>query len=260
MTRNHILLIALPAYGHVIPLLELGRKLADHHQITFAVSGCMLEQLREREIISHDDEDVSCIGIPDGWTQEMDSKTLTTANFEKMVNHVFPGVRTFLEATLTSELAITAVIGDNMLAEPLSISRDFRVPLYLFNTSAASLTLVGLMITEAWPEDEEEDLLTFSEIPPPGAPPKPIAAVFKRLMMGVSNTTHLINGVVFNSARIMETDSVSAIQSFPAMKDVPLYFVGPLVPSSEKLSQVEAQFSRHPQKTFHQICIIYGDE
>ncbi|OWA52898.1 hypothetical protein BV898_17339 [Hypsibius exemplaris] len=64
--RKHILLLPFPAYGHVIPLLEFGRKIYRHHDVTLAVSSCIVKDLKQRELIS--DADFPIVAIPDGFT------------------------------------------------------------------------------------------------------------------------------------------------------------------------------------------------
>ncbi|GAV00023.1 hypothetical protein RvY_10937 [Ramazzottius varieornatus] len=46
----HLLFISIPAYGHIIPLLELARKIGQFHQPTFAVPEKMAGGLITREI------------------------------------------------------------------------------------------------------------------------------------------------------------------------------------------------------------------
>ena len=46
--RQHVLLFPMPVFGHIFPLMELGRKISAYCDVTLAVSAKRVEQLRAR--------------------------------------------------------------------------------------------------------------------------------------------------------------------------------------------------------------------
>ena len=70
MDKKHILFVTVPTYGHLIPMLELARKLGHHHQVTFAVSAKIANQLPERGLYNSSVEwnTVKIVAINDGVT------------------------------------------------------------------------------------------------------------------------------------------------------------------------------------------------
>ncbi|OWA52897.1 putative UDP-glycosyltransferase 85A1 [Hypsibius exemplaris] len=245
--RKHVLIIALPAYGHLIPLLELGRKVVKYHDVTFAVSHSRVADIKARELAS--EADFPFYGIPDGFV-ETNVQLIDRTEFAAMMEKVLPAIRKLLETVPTGNdrpsvdgpsgitRPVDVVIGDNIAAPSLRVCHDRDIPYYFFNTAAASLTLGCLIVDENYPTipESEEDILKFMEMPPPNAPPPPMSVMFKQIMMPIRETMPLVKGIVFNSIRSMEAEMLAIIQSFPIMKDLPVYFVGPLVPETEKVS------------------------
>ncbi|OQV13737.1 hypothetical protein BV898_12052 [Hypsibius exemplaris] len=94
----------------------------------------------------------------------------------------------------------------------------------------------------------------FFETPLPGAPPPPMPKLFKELFLTMCRTTPLVSGIIFNSGLEVERDNVALMEAFPILKDIPLRFVGPLMPPADKLStaklaqqdKVQTWLDRHP--------------
>ncbi|OQV15786.1 putative UDP-glycosyltransferase 84A1 [Hypsibius exemplaris] len=251
--RQHFLLLPFPAYGHMIPLAELGRKIAQHHDVTFAVSQCLFEQIQKRELISP--EDFALVCIPDGLAEQLDgANVLDQTTFITTMETVIPGVRSLLQAVPTrstvgnpaNSLGITTpvdvVVGDNTLAEGLVVCYERNIPCHFFNTACATMTLGAISMTEDHPvaESNAEDN-AFIEMPVPGGPPPATPKMFKKLLLAMGRATPYVSGIVFNSVLEVETDNVARIETFPIMKGIPLRFVGPLMPASEKISTVKME-------------------
>ena len=59
-TIGHVVIFSPPLFGHLVPILDLARHLAQHHHVTFVSSVSVLSELRARKIIM-DDLDVAGI-------------------------------------------------------------------------------------------------------------------------------------------------------------------------------------------------------
>ena len=179
--RKHILLLPFAAYGHVIPLLELGRKLFQYHDVTLVVSRCVSDNIKQRELVSRDDFPV--LGIADGYTG---FEGLDRDSWVKAGSVLMPAVEEFLRAIPTASESkvdlgkndkalgvvkpVDFVIGDNFLAPALHVCQERDIPLFFFNTGAASMTLGHLFVSEDYPTipDGEDDICAFVQLPPPG--------------------------------------------------------------------------------------------
>ncbi|OQV15783.1 putative UDP-glycosyltransferase 84A1 [Hypsibius exemplaris] len=251
--RQHFLLLPFPAYGNMIPLAELGRKIARHHDVTFAVSQCLFEQIQKRELISPEDFTLVC--IPDGLAEQLEgANILDQTTFTTTMNTVILGVRSLLQAVptrnnagnLSNSLGITApvdiVIGDYTLAEGLVVCHERSIPFHFFNTPCATMTLAAISMTEDHPvagTNAEDN--AFIAKPVQGSPPPATPERFKKLLLTMGKATPHVSGIVFNSVLEVETDTVARIETFPIMKGIPLRFVGPLMPALEKISTVKLE-------------------
>ena len=249
--RKHLLLLPFPAYGHVIPLLELGKKIARCHDVTFAVSGCLFQQIQDRQLISP--SDLNLVRIPDGWEDQWDANNIVKEGSGKqMMDSVFPAVKWLLEniPTATSKSSepglnvwgittpVEVVIGDNILAGPLATCHEREIPFFLFNTPAATFTWLALCVDEEYPAlpPDQDDSRKFQETPLTGRPMSPIPAALKSLLLTISATIPLSKGIIFNSVREMEEEALQKIQAFPNTKATSMHCLGPLVQSNEMFS------------------------
>ncbi|OWA53922.1 putative UDP-glycosyltransferase 84A1 [Hypsibius exemplaris] len=302
--RKHILLLPFPAYGHVIPLLEFGRKIHRYHDVTLAVSSCIVKDLKQRELIS--DADFPIVAIPDGFTgfegfnhqNWVDSQTLALPaiadllraipitqrpstvsgddpddeipdgeRFVWLVNgqsngmsgHPLCGQSVRGERSLrcldgrsvaNGELCplqerSTWSLGNDDAPKPLEVCHDRGIPFLYLNTAPASMILGALFVDENYPTipESDDDILSFIEVPSPEAPLPPMPEAFKTHMLEINRIASMVSGIIVNSVRALEDDMARAIETFPLMKGIPLMFVGPLMPQTEKISagQLEQQ-------------------
>lgn len=89
--RRHILCVAFPAYGHMIPLLALARKISEYHDVTFAVSRSQHDELKRREILTDGDAHIKLFGIDDGFVGDLEDPTnmpLMREIFQKIMGGV----------------------------------------------------------------------------------------------------------------------------------------------------------------------------
>ena len=67
---GHIVIITSPFFGHVIPLLDLAKRLCVHHHVSYVVSASKLEVLKQRRLLDENDASsqskLEIIGLLDG--------------------------------------------------------------------------------------------------------------------------------------------------------------------------------------------------
>lgn len=72
-TIGHIVLITSPFYGHMIPILDLAKRLSTHHHVTYIVSTSKLDMLRRRGFVHNDtsvESNLELIGLADGNSED----------------------------------------------------------------------------------------------------------------------------------------------------------------------------------------------
>ena len=92
---RHVLMVSIQAMGHLIPLLELAKKLAHHHRISFAVSESHLSTMRNKGLIPLDgDLGITLIGIKDGYASGFHT-------LQEFIDGAIPGVINFFNNVFT---------------------------------------------------------------------------------------------------------------------------------------------------------------
>ena len=176
MERKHVLLLTFPAYGHIIPLLGFGKKVSQFHDVTFALSADLIEQLRQREIIT-EDEHVQFYGVPDGYSANTIMEPNDVKAFEKLRDKVHSGIQK-LVASLTvrgktpSECQgdgikpVDVVILDTTVsAAGIAAGCDEKgIPYYLFVSSSIGSSEASVLLLCFIPSDLI-DAIFFARIP-----------------------------------------------------------------------------------------------
>lgn len=104
-SRKHVVVMPLPAIGHICPLWELAKKIADedHFEVTFVVSESKVHEMEQRKISSTSkkgNHGVRIYGLKDGLTESLD-KTIDPNHLLALVKEISPAQRAFLEAIPT---------------------------------------------------------------------------------------------------------------------------------------------------------------
>ncbi|OQV15788.1 putative Cyanohydrin beta-glucosyltransferase [Hypsibius exemplaris] len=280
--RKHILLVTIPSYGHIIPLLELARRIAPFHRVTFAVSQFELGEIRQRELVSSEDP-FTLHGIPDGYFLLESEKSQSGQIFQKIHQFVIPGTVAFLKAlpipsphdtdhknegsAPSLQDPVDVVIGDNILGVALRVLHERGIPFHIFNTASSSMTYVSLLVCEdtpSRPDPPNDNQMKFIEAPDPTVTPKPISDAIKTMFLQMHEMTLLAAGIVENSVYELEVDAVEAIRKHPDMQGRPFRSVGPLIPTTERTSgtngerakEIEAWLDK--QESLSVIYISFG--
>ena len=150
--RKHVLMVSIPAYGHMIALLELARKIAKHHHVTFVISESITGTVGKREIFSNEKFDI--LTMVDGFREEPGEHMLQVAVFGKMWHCVVPAVKKLFkempavhgcpETATPVDCGITrnvdVVILDNMIATCTEPLKKRQIPFHLFDSMAAAIS------------------------------------------------------------------------------------------------------------------------
>ena len=160
---KHILCIAFPGYGHLIPLLEFAKKLSSYYKVSFAVSKSQINDLRERGILfSETLRRIPVIPIHDGAPDGMKE---STGLWEMRFTDIHPSVTKFVkgvsyqsvdDATETGILPVDVIVTDVFFSAPLAAVENLHIPYYLFETSSAQFFCDKLFITEETPVGNSE--------------------------------------------------------------------------------------------------------
>ncbi|OQV25655.1 putative UDP-glucose glucosyltransferase [Hypsibius exemplaris] len=249
--RSHVLMVTVPAYGHLIPLLELAKKISKHHNVTFVVSESMLQEIRQRELLT--DVDFSVVGLADGYIEG--PEVLARLIFLGTERHVLPAVQRLFQAIPVRgppqihiddgthniahkiTLAVDLVIADALLAGSLAVLSERKIPFYYFNSGASGMTMMALGLSAETPTMRDEDLdipgrdFPIFEMPSLGSTPVPPPEVIKKLFLPMQQVLPLATGIIANSVKESESMLLLILKARIAAKGKATFrTVGPLSP------------------------------
>ncbi|CAF3750851.1 unnamed protein product [Rotaria sp. Silwood1] len=82
---GHVVMISPPFFGHIIPLLDLGKRLSVHHHVTYIVSASKLDGIKQRGFLVDNENnptndstrsEIEFIGIFDNNDSDYEVKTI----------------------------------------------------------------------------------------------------------------------------------------------------------------------------------------
>ncbi|GAU99550.1 hypothetical protein RvY_10536 [Ramazzottius varieornatus] len=252
--EKHLLFISIPAYGHIIPLLELARKVSKFHQVTFAVSARTVGDLPKRELFDATvDTRIKMYPIPDGIETAMEDPN-DHELFKTMMPMMFGGIVKMVELipissepSSVSELGeftrpVDGVVSDNFLGPAARTCIERKIPLYLFNACPVSLTWLILSVHPDMKTAPKQELDGFVEMPDEhGNFKKPMPKEFlDDFMLPVQKILPKCHAVIVNSVLELESEGIKRCQSKPGMKDMPFFCIGPVLPEPKQGSNANA--------------------
>ncbi|OWA51671.1 putative UDP-glycosyltransferase 72B2 [Hypsibius exemplaris] len=234
-SKKHILVVTIPGYGHIIPMLELAKKISAFHDVTFALSASKVPDLTTREVLSPNDR-VEIYPIPDGLTIDPNEDTINDkeagrrwlmaihSSFAQLIN----GLPTpTAVGTISGLKPVNVIIVDIFFGVPVVTT----IPYYIFNAANSMVLQCILALHDDTPVVAEGDEATarFMRIREPGGPELAVQAFEKVMFLPIVKTMLRATGMIINSLRDIET-SLPAVEADPNMKGLTVHCVGPLFP------------------------------
>ncbi|UJR11563.1 hypothetical protein I4U23_015743 [Adineta vaga] len=231
-TRNigHIVLITSPFYGHMIPILDLAKRLAVHHHVTYIVSASKLDILKRRGFIDGNEKNDSSqskleiIGLFDGNNDDYEATDSTAINHIQLIlDRMRQPLLQLLSPTSTKPTSssslpfatgsitrpINLIISDLFILTPVWEGYKRNIITYFFvpNNLKAYMTYISVSVERIKTNEVGLD--------------------FDRLL---HKTISLSNGLICNSMRELDKQSLKELrqQTVPG-SDKPILFVAPLM-------------------------------
>lgn len=235
--RKHVVLLGYPSFGHMIPLLALARKIvAQNVHTTVASSQVMLDNLKQRELISAEDEHtIAFVSLYD----EIRDADLDTSVWTKHWTHTLPAREKYLN-TLSpangsvsqgSTTTVNMIILDMFLGKLIPVANKRGIPCYVFSAAAIGIINNFMHVTEETPVMTTPPRNTFlpSNTSRHGSQ-SPIVPVLKTVALDLSQNIKSARGIIVNSFRNIEENLIEEMKTnFAQISNMEFYCVGPLV-------------------------------
>lgn len=239
--KKHLLVIGLPLVGHSGPLFELAKNLSNHVAVTFAASGYFIEDLRNNP--SHEktpEQSLEFFRFDDGDKPDFTNSKAHLKMYEVLTPMIIGLTKNFRHAGENAEpqeaslLPIDAILVDNFLARAMEEGFKCGLPIYFFNRPAVGFLQLFMMLREDAPVIPAEEVPDFEPFPKAGGPPAPITTTMKHTLLPIRKFLPLAKGILENSFLSIDKEGLERVKEDPLIGHIPVYFVGPLIPVSEK--------------------------
>ncbi|XP_055340464.1 uncharacterized protein LOC129589655 [Paramacrobiotus metropolitanus] len=238
--RKHILVIALPAFGHYIPSLELAKKIVQYHDVTFVLSSHRYDEIKERGILPP--KPIGTYVFDDGFSYNLDVHIGDLQIFLAKLRNARPHYADFINSLSirgdstdnekTSELPpVDGVFCDLSMPMPIETCQQRSIPVYGFVPMSATLFALQSAINANTPTlpDEvffsgQDDTINRCEM---------VAESLKTWQLEFGPAHTLVTGILFNSCDELEPQAHAMLRAYPQFEKIPLTFIGPLLPEAE---------------------------
>ncbi|XP_044970666.1 hydroquinone glucosyltransferase-like [Hordeum vulgare subsp. vulgare] len=162
-SERHVVLLASPGAGHLIPLAELARRLVDHHG--FAATLVTFTDLSSPEALSGVPACVATATLPSVKLDDLPAGTPMETVLFQLVHRSVPSLRALLRSV---GAPLVALVPDFFCSAALPLAAELGVPGYVFvpsNLATIALMRVTLDLHEGVPQGEYRDLPETIELP-----------------------------------------------------------------------------------------------
>uniref|UniRef100_A0ACD5WAJ3 Uncharacterized protein n=1 Tax=Avena sativa TaxID=4498 RepID=A0ACD5WAJ3_AVESA len=242
--RPHVVLLASPDAGHLIPLGELARRLVEHHG--FAATLVTFSSLSDPQALpSGLPASVGIAALPGVQTDDLPADAFRGTVLVEIIRRSIPSLRTLL-LSISSTTPIAALVPDFLCFTALPLAAELGVPAYIFCTTSMNFLYLMYRLVELHDDaspGEYRDLpeplempgrLSLSRADLPEGYRSSKAPIYARLLE-VGRPYRLADGFLANTFHEMEPGTVEAFKqvadrgAFP-----PVFPVGPLVRSNSE--------------------------
>ncbi|KAI3856252.1 hypothetical protein MKX03_036376 [Papaver bracteatum] len=276
----HIAILPCPGMGHLIPHLELAKRLCNLHgiQVTFFVYLTEASSAQSQYLISHSlPESLHVYHLPPRDISPFitDSTDIQT-RVSVIVRESLPDVESYIVSTHEKKDArpVNVLVADFFSTDSFHIADKLGTPKYIFFTPAADLLplMMFMPVLDSQVQGEFVDLKEPIQVPgcKPLQPRDLVEPVRNRKIEGYKWFLHhasrfpLADGVLLNTSQDLEPKTINALRNDPILQQMGtprVYPVGPLVnPPLAKLGEDElyimAWLDQQPQDSV--IFISFG--
>ncbi|OQV25493.1 putative UDP-glycosyltransferase 73D1 [Hypsibius exemplaris] len=219
--QKNIALLNFPHYGHIIPFLELGKKLSRYHVVDFLVSEARIPEIHAREllltepVVTGAGGSLRLVSLPDGLDLDQCNRTGDMQIFKLRLDRITAAFETFLDAHSPD-----VVIADLFLHGTAKLTHSKGITFYFFHTASARSALE-----------------IFAVKNDAGSDPRATRHI------AMKSASAFSDGIIFNTAAELHPQALALVKACPVLQGKDLKLVGPIFSAdAEKESESHVQF------------------
>uniref|UniRef100_A0A1J3K1D3 UDP-glycosyltransferase 72E1 n=1 Tax=Noccaea caerulescens TaxID=107243 RepID=A0A1J3K1D3_NOCCA len=243
LTKPHAAMFASPGMGHVIPVIELGKRLAGSHG--FRITIFVLEAdaaSAQSQFLSSPGSDATLVDViglpPPDISGLVDSSTFIAVKILIMMRETVPILRSKIAEMQHKP---TALIVDLLGLDAIPLGRELNMLTYAFIPSSARFLAVSIYFPTLEKDVEEEHIVKKKPLAIPGCEPvrfedtlepylDPTDQMYRELVP-LSSLPPTADGIIVNTWDGMESKTLKSLQDPKLMGRIarkPVYPIGPL--------------------------------
>lgn len=242
--KPHVAILVSPGMGHLIPLLELAKRLVSPHGffVVFFVQTTYSSVAQSQLLISlSDSPGLNIIQLPPADVSDLPSHADADTCIGLVMRRSMPALETALSDHVPAG-ALTAFIVDIFCTDAFDIAHQLGLPKYLFCTSSAAILAYFLYLPTLDEQTEGEFYDLGEAIMVPGCTPiqiKDLNDAVKdrksegyRWFLGHVCRYKEVDGILVNTWEELDWKSLTALREEDAFKQMPtppVYPIGPLI-------------------------------
>ncbi|KAK9195133.1 hypothetical protein WN943_003252 [Citrus x changshan-huyou] len=243
--RAHVAMVPTPGIGHLIPQVELAKRLVHQHNFLVTIFIPTIDDGRgssmepQRQVLESLPTSISTIFLPpvsfDDLPDDVRMETRITLTLARSLSSLRDALKVLAEST-----RLVALVVDIFGSAAFDVANEFGVPVYIFFTTTAMV----LSLIFHLPELDVKFSCEYRDVPEPvqlpGCVPingRDFADPFQqrkneayRIFLSFSKQYLVAAGIMVNSFMDLETGAFKALmEGDSSFKPPPVYPVGPLV-------------------------------
>ncbi|KAF5752965.1 UDP-glucoronosyl/UDP-glucosyl transferase family protein [Tripterygium wilfordii] len=241
-TKPHAAILASPGVGHLVPVIELGKRLVTHHgfHVTIFVITADSSSSAETQLLSSQNPNVlDIISLPRvDISGLLDRAASIVTKIIVMMRESLPGLRSTI---LSMEYRPTVLIVDLFGTEALDIADEFEMSKYVFIASNAWFLAITIYVPTLDEREEDDHVDGQKPLKIPGCEPVRFNDTLDAYLdrsdqlygeyIRIGREICTADGVLLNTWEDLEPKTVKALRDpnlLGRVTRVPVYPIGPL--------------------------------
>ncbi|KAG6503009.1 hydroquinone glucosyltransferase-like [Zingiber officinale] len=246
----HVVLLATPGAGHLIPLAEFAKLLVDRHGFSVTIiTYTVFASKAQDALLSSLAPSVASLVLPAVPFDDLPPDARIETIISVVAVRSVPTLRAEL-SRLQASFNVVALVGDLFATEAIAVARDLGVPPYLFFPS----NLLTLSLILHLPELDASVACEYRDLPEPLRLPGCVPIPGPELLHPIQDRSNEVykwilrhgrryrdaEGIIGNTFEAFEPDAAKVLKQ----GQPPLYLVGPLTQSRPAGAEEDAECLR----------------